>query len=240
MNEPDEKMQKKMNKLLRVTLFTSFFFHMFFPLVLIGVICLVIGLFKPVFLAVGGIFLVLDAVLSLAAILHFNKMQSKNPEYERFRQAMTGANPYEGLNKLTDEWAGEEFFRARLELYSEEAQCCKTVREAFSVYKEHAGSFLGPHLFFEVSVKTEEYFRDGKKHFVISFDRQREVNDDVIVHMWFDLLYEPGTVSETLNETIRCEDYLKIDDYFSKVEAFLEANDLMNLPVKETDIGTDE
>ena len=240
MNEPDEKMQKKMNKLLRVTLFTSFFFHMFFPLVLIGVICLVIGLFKPVFLAVGGIFLVLDAVLSLAAILRFYKMQSKNPEFERFREAMAGANPYEDLNKLTDEWAGEEFFRARLELFSEEADTVESVKQAFELYKEHAGSFLNDNLFFEFSVKTEVHYRDNKEHFVITFDRQREVNDDVIVHMWYDLIYAPGTRSETLNETIRCENHLEIDDYFSKVEAFLEENDLMNLPVKETDIGTDE
>ena len=240
MDKFDDKMNKKMNRLLRFTLFSTYFFRMFAPLVFIGVVCLIIGIFKSVFFIIGGAFLLLDLVLSIICIVHFDKVQSNNPEYERFRRAMSGLDPYTALNKLTNEWAGSEFFRSRLELYSEEAASNKTVRDAFELYKEHAGCFLNESFFFEFSAKTEVYRGDNKEHFIITFDRQREVNDDVIVHMWYDLIYDKGTKSDAINETILCEDYLKIDEYFDKVEAFLTDNDLMDLPVKETDIDTDE
>ena len=241
MIEPDEKMQKKMNRLLRVTLFTSFFFQMYFPLVLLGVIFIVIGLFKHEFLIVGVILLLIDLILSITSIIRFKRIQSKNPEYEKFRQAMLGNNPYEGLNKLTGEWSGtgEEFFRSRVEMFTEEAENAESVREAFKLYKEHAGSVINDNLKFEFSFSTYVY-QDGQEHFVISFDRQREVNDDVIVHLWYDLLFDPGTAGASLSENILCEDINDVEDYFAKVEAFLEQNGLMELAIKKYDIGTDE
>ena len=241
MNEPDEKMQKKMNSLLRFTLFTSFFFQMYFPLVLLGAIFIVIGLFKHEFLIVGVILLLIDLLLSIPSIIRFKKIQSNNPEYERFRQAMLGNNPYESLNKLTGEWSGtgEEFFRSRVEIFTEEAENAESVREAFNLYKEHAGSVINNNLMFEFSVSTYVY-QDGQNHFVISFDRQREINDDVIVHLWYDLLFDSDTADTSLSENILCENIDEVDDYFAKVEAFLEQNGLMDLPVKKFDIGTDE
>lgn len=241
MIEPDEKMQKKMNRLLRFTLFTSFFFQMYFPLVLLGVIFIVIGLFKHEFLIVGVILLLIDLILSITSIIRFKKIQSNNPEYEKFRQTMLGNNPYEGLNKLTDEWSGmgNEFFRSRVKMFSEEAENAESVSEAFKLYKEHAGSVLNDNLKFEFSVSTYVY-QDGQEHFVISFDRQREVNDDVIVHLWYDLLFDPGTAGASLSENILCEDINGVEDYFAKVEAFLEQNGLMELAIKKYDIGTDE
>lgn len=241
MIEPDEKMQKKMNRLLRFTLFTSFFFQMYFPLVLLGVIFILIGLFKHEFLIVGVILLLIDLILSITSIIRFKNIQSKNPEYEKFRQTMLGNNPYEGLNKLTDEWSGmgNEFFRSRVKMFSEEAENAESVREAFKLYKEHAGSVINDNLKFEFSVSTYVY-QDGQEHFVISFDRQREVNDDVIVHLWYDLLFNPGTAGASLSENILCEDINDVEDYFAKVEAFLERNGLMELAIKKYDIGTDE
>lgn len=241
MNGSDDKMNKKMNRILRLTLFCSYYFHFFAPLVLIGVICTVIGFFKHQFFIAAGIVFILDFVLSLMMIIRFSRMQSDNPEYEKFRQAMSGNNPYEALNKLTNDWSGmgEEFFRARIDMYTAEAQNRSTVREAFSLYKEHGGSVINDRLFFEFTVSTDVY-RDGQRHFVISFDRQREINDDVIVHLWYDLLFDPDTADDSLSENILCENIDEVDDYFAKVEAFLEQNGLMDLPVKKFDIGTDE
>jgi hypothetical protein len=241
MAEPDEKMQKKMNRILRLTMFTSFFFQMYIPLVLLGVIFIVIGLFKHEFLIVGVILLLIDLILSITSIIRFKNIQSKNPEYEKFRQTMLGNNPYEGLNKLTDEWSGmgNEFFRSRVKMFSKEAENAESVREAFKLYKEHAGSVINDNLKFEFSVSTYVY-QDGQEHFVISFDRQREVNDDVIVHLWYDLLFDPGTAGASLSENILCEDINDVEDYFAKVEAFLEQNGLMELAIKKYDIGTDE
>jgi len=234
----DDKMNKRMNRLLRFTLFSSFFFRVFGPLVFFGVLCIILGFFKQPFFYVGGAFFALDLILTILMMYRFHKMQSNNPEYERFRQAMSGANPYEGLNKLTDEWAGQEFFRARLELYSEEASMCKTVEDAYKLYKEHSTSFLNDRLYFEFTVGNK-VCRDDKEHFVISFDRQREVNDDVIVHMWFDLIFDPGTVSAP-DESILCESYQELDDYLEKVESYLTKNNLMGIKVKEIDVDTDE
>ncbi|MCR5049097.1 MAG: hypothetical protein K6A37_09090 [Saccharofermentans sp.] len=241
MNGSDDKMNKKMNRILRLTLFCSYYFHFFAPLVLIGVICTVIGFFKHQFFIAAGIVFILDFVLSLMMIIRFSRMQSDNPEYEKFRQAMSGNNPYESLNKLTGEWSGtgEEFFRSRVKMFTEEAENAESVREAFNLYKEHAGSVINNNLMFEFSVSTYVY-QDGQNHFVISFDRQREINDDVIVHLWYDLLFDPDTADDSLSENILCENIDEVDDYFAKVEAFLEQNGLMDLPVKKYDIGTDE
>lgn len=239
MDKFDENMNKKMNRILRFTLFTSFFFHTFAPLVFIGVVCIVAGFFKRGFFIAGGIALLLDAVLSVLLMVRFHKMQSKHPEYERFRQAMSGADPYNGLTKLTNEWGtGEEFFRSRLELYSEEASMCKTVEDAYKLYKEHCTSYLNDSLYFEFTVGNT-VCRDDKEHFVISFDRQREVNDDVIVHMWFDLIFDQGAVSAP-DESLLCESYQELDDYLVKVESYLTKNNLMDIKVKEIDVDTDE
>ena len=229
----DDKMNKKMNRILRITLFSSFFFRMFGPLLFLGVLCIILGFFKTPFFIVGGVFIALDLVLSLMAIARFHKMQSNNPEYERFRQAMSGANPYQGLNKLTNEWAGQEFFRARVELYSEEAQMCKTVEDAFKLYKEHSQSFIDSSLSFEVTVRRDT-------EFIISFVRCREINDDVLVHMWFDLIYDPDTRSDLTEKSFLCEDAYNTDEFFDEVEAYLKSNDLMGMPVRKIDVDTDE
>ena len=69
----------------------------------------------------------------------------------------------------------------------------------------------------------------------------REINDDIECHMYFDLLYDPEEIhlpkttfsSEGLAST-------EVEGFFKTVEEFLIKNDLMNVPVGKTNIGTDE
>ena len=237
----DEKMKRKLNRTLNVTLFFTYFLHMFFPLVLIGVVLILVGLFtNKILCAIGIGFFALDAILSFSFIRRFRRMQSQNPEFERFRQAMNGENPFQDLNTLTDEWGGNGLYAARVETIKEEAESCKTVKDMYEIYKKYCMSLGVPTEEFIVTVNTEVYFMDEQKHFVISFVRQREINDDVLCNLYMDLLYEPGTKSLMLNKTFRSSESESTEDFFNKVDEFLDTHELLDLPLEQTNIGTDE
>lgn len=244
MSDPqnNERFNKRLNKILYVTMFTSYFFHMFAPLFWLGIAFLIAGIFVRVLLIVGVIFLLLDAVLSVLFIFRFKRMHSDHPEFERFRKAFNEGDPAGGLDKLTAEWAGDGFYTARIEGFREEAGSCKTVGEAFKTYKKHCLAIVTGRETFLVNLGLENnYFEDGGRYYVISFDRMREINDDIECHMYFDLLYDPEEIhlpkttfsSEGLAST-------EVEGFFKTVEEFLIKNDLMNVPVGKTNIGTDE
>lgn len=237
----DEEMNRKLRRTLSLTLFFTYFFHMFFILVVIGVVLIVIGLFSNRSLIYAGlIFFVIDALISFTLMNRFKRSQSQNPEFNRFMDAMNGENPYKDLGTLTKEWTGEGLYKGRVEEISEEVAECKTVSEAFEVYKTHAMA-LGNHSEeFIATVKTEKYFDDDERHFVISFVRQREIIDDVLVNLYVDLLYEPGTKSPMLNKTFHCSEFSEKEEYFRNIEEYLKENDLWDLKIDKTNVGTDE
>ena len=235
----DDKMNKRLKRTVRITWFCSFFFHMFFPLCALGVIFLIAGIFMHVFAVVGGIILLLDAVLSFLLMLRTLKMHSKHPEFEKFRQAMEGADPYGDLENLTDEWGGDGFYEARVNEIKEEASSCKTVREVYEVYKKHCLAITTRTEDFVVTISKETYFEDRQKHFVISFGREREINDDIICHLYMDILYDPDADIKGKGE-LRRSVFTSNEKFFNAVEAHLEENDLMDLPAANINIGTDE
>ncbi len=237
----DENMNRKLRRTLNFTLFFTYFFHMGFILVVIGIVLIVIGLFGNKSLIYAGLIsFVIDALISFTLMNHFKKIQSQNPEFNRFMDAMNGDNPYQDLGTLTDEWGGEGLYKGRVELITEEVSECKTVKEAFGVYKNHSMALGNPSEEFITTIKTEKYFDDNEKHFVISFVRQREINDDVLVNLYIDLLYEPGTKSPMLNKTFHCSEFSEKEEYFRNIEEYLKENDLWDLKIGKTNVGTDE
>ena len=59
--------------------------------------------------------------------------------------------------------------------------------------------------------------------------------------MYFDLLYDPNDLKLTKTSfTSEGMDSSEVSEFFDSVEKYLRANDLLDVPVGKTNIGTDE
>lgn len=236
----NDKMNKMLKRHLIMTMFCTYFFRIFGPLFLIGITLVFVGFYKQEFFYVGGILLLTDFILSVILMIRFFRMHSEHPEFERIRQAFNEGTPADEMQKLTSEWAGDGFYRARVNVYREEASECKTVGEAFETYRKHCLAVVtGKEVFQFKTGLDKHYFFDGAKYFVISFDRMRIVGDDVEVHMYFDLLYDPEKF-KTTKIRISSDDYEMAEEFFDNLEEYLKDKGLMDIPVEDTNIGTDE
>ena len=236
----NEKMNKMLKRHLVITMFCTYFFRMFGPLFLIGATLIFVGFYKQEFFYVGGILLLTDVILSVFMMVRFFHMQSEHPEFERLRQAFNEGRPADELEKMTGEWAGNGFYSARIGVFREEASTAKTVGEAFEIYKKHCMAVVTGRETFIVRIGLDRsYFEDGERHFVISFDRMSIVNDDVEVHMYFDLLYDPDEF-KTTKIKFYSADYDDVEEFFDNVQEYLKDKGLMDVSVEKTNIGTDE
>ncbi|MBO4461121.1 MAG: hypothetical protein J5778_10780 [Clostridiales bacterium] len=243
MSEPNnDKLNKKMGRIVYLTMFSSYFFRLFGPLFWMGIAFLIAGIFVRQLLIIGGALLLLDLIVTLVFMRRFMNMQSENPEFERLRQALNNGVPADELEKMTGEWEGNGFYTARIDGFREEASSCKTVEEAFGIYKKYCLAVVTGQETYTVTLGLDKkYFADDGRYSVISFDRMRIISDDVECHMFFDLLYDPDEIKLPKNkfssEGIASPN---IKEFFDKVEEYLKDNDLMKLPIVKTNIGTDE
>ena len=239
-NEQMKKMNRKMKTYLYLTMFWMYYTKILAPVFILGLIALIVGIFKREFLFAGAVLLVGNVFLALILTVRFFRMHSEHPEFERFRKAVVDGVPAEEIDKMTDEWGGNDFYTARIENYRHEGNECKTIGEAFATYKKHCQAVVTGQETFTVSLALDKkYFNDGNKYYVVSFDRMRIINDDVEVHMYFDLLYDPDSMKHT---KIRfcTEDYDDLDEFFDNVEDYLKTTDLWDISISKSNIGTDE
>ena len=233
---------KRMSRVIFLTVFSSYFFRLFGPLFWLGAAFMIAGIFVRGFLILGGALWLLDLILSLSFMYRFMRMQSEHPEFERLRKAFVNGTPADEMDKLTGEWGGYGFYEARVEGYREEGSSCKTVGEAFETYKKHCLAIVtGQETYIVKLGLVKKYFADDGRYNVISFDRTRIVSDDVECHMYFDLLYGPDEI-KLPDKTFSSEDFASpdIERFFDLVGDYLRENNLMNMAVAKTNIGTDE
>ncbi|MCR5047471.1 MAG: hypothetical protein K6A37_00735 [Saccharofermentans sp.] len=235
----NDKMNRKLKRTVFKAVFFSYFFSFFFPLLALAIVLLIIGIFKKTFAIIGVIILAAVAVLSLIMAVRMLTRESKHKEFEQFRKVMNGENPFGELESLTDEWGGRGLYTEHIEIITEEGSECKTVREVFEVYKKYCLEFTTRHEDFCVYVRNETYFGDDEKHFVISFDRMREFNDDLLCHLCMDVLYPEG-FREGINTEMYRSDFTSNEKFFDAVEKYLTDNGLIDLQVDKINIGTDE
>ena len=244
MENDKDKLNRKLKRTIFIMTFSMYFFRMFAPLFLVGVILLIAGIFRKEFLLIGAVFLVLDAVLSVLMMIRMYRIQSRHPEFEKVRKALAGGDFIGDMDKLDREWAGSGFYSARVDGYRDDAMKCSTVGEAFEVYKKHCLYVVtGEETYIFTAGPDKKYFMDGGRYYVISFDRMREIHDDVECHMYFDLLFDPDKMSgpKTTISTENCIDEVSnLESYLNSVEEFLKDKDLMSVPLEKTNIGTDE
>ena len=73
-------------------------------------------------------------------------------------------------------------------------------------------------------------------HYVISFDRMREINDDIEQHMYMDILFEPDRFESSIEKSFESD----VDGDAAFVETVgtcLESNELMDLPDDDINVG---
>ena len=74
-------------------------------------------------------------------------------------------------------------------------------------------------------------------HFVVSFDRMREINDDIEQHMYMDILFEPDRFDSSIEKSFESGIDGDTAEFFENVGAYLESNGLMELSVDDINVG---
>ena len=238
MEDQDKKRPEISRKKFLLTLFVTYFFRSFIFLIVPGVACLLIGIFKWQFLIAGGALLLLDLILSLFCVIKTGRMKGSLNMFNMIVQAAADEAAKEGSYSNSGHFSDEEdlYSERALELRHEAAEA-KTVREVFELYKKDIADMALTDETYTVYIKKEKYFFDEQMHYVISFDRMREINDDMEHHMYMDILYERDKFDGRINELFECDPEGDKPAFFEKVGSFLESNELMDLPAEDINVG---
>ena len=221
----------------RAILFGTFFLRSFFPLFLLCLVCFVIGIFIRELLIVGAVLLVVDLIISVYFTIKASRMQGSHEMFNKIVQAANGEDPYGDLNKITGEWENEDYYSEKANDLRHEAGSCKTVSEVFELYKKEIANLAFSGETYTVYIKKEKYFFDGQLHYVISFDRMREVNDDIEQHLYMDILFAPDRFERKIEETFEGHGGSDTAEFFDLVREYLESNGLMELAIEDINVG---
>ncbi len=236
--ENNNNKPKKINKWkFRLLLFITFFFRSFLPLFVIAVIILLIGIVRREFLYVGLVLLGIDVIISVYFSIRSSNMKGSHEMFNKIIEAANGDDPYSDLDEITSSWESDDFFREKANEIREEAKECKTVREVFDLYKKDIANLAFADETYTFYVKKEKYFFDEQMHYVISFIRTREVNDDIESHLYMDILYSPDRFDSKIENQFECNAVSGTADFFDQAGKFLEENKLMDLPVEDINVG---
>ena len=240
--EDQNKDQKKAPKNISrrkflLVIFATFFFRTFIFLLVPGIILLVLGIFRKEFLLVGAALLAVDLILSLFGVIKTARMEGS---YQMFKAIVQAASE-EAANEDPDSPSGkpdkEDLYSEKAHELRREASEAKTVREVFELYKKDIAEMALGDETYTVYVRKEKYFFDEKMHCVISFDRMREINDDLEHHMYMDILFEPDRFGGSVEKTFESNAEGDKEEFFEQVREHLESNGLMDLAVEDINVG---
>ncbi len=241
MEDQNKEQKKDPNNIskgkFRLILFTTYFFRTFIFLWVPGLVLLVIGLFRKEFLVAGAVLLAADLVVSLIFVIRTARMKGS---YQMFKAIVQAASE-EAANDDPDGPSGkpdkEDLYSEKAHELRREASDAKTVREVFELYKKDIARMALDDETYTVYVRKEKYFFDEKMHYVISFDRMREINDDMEHHMYMDILFEPDRFGKSVEKTFESGADGDAAEFFEQVREHLESNHLMDLAVDDINVG---
>ncbi|MBQ1247258.1 MAG: hypothetical protein IIX95_04420 [Clostridiales bacterium] len=160
--------------------------------------------------------------------------------HEMFNAIVNAANDEDSLDDSYDAFSKPD----KDDLYSEkahelrrEASSVKSVREVFELYKKDIADMALTDETYTVYIRKEKYFFDDQMHYVISFDRMREINDDIEQHMYMDILFEPDRFESSIEKSFESDVDGDSAEFFETVGTYLESNELMDLPVDDINVG---
>ena len=238
MAENQDKKPKQISKWkFALTIFVTFFFRSFMFLTVPALIFLIIGAFRKELLIVGGVLLAIDLFITIFFTVKTVRLKGS---HEMFNAIVNAANDEDSLDDSYDQFSKPD----KEDLYSEEAHglrreasSLKSVREVFELYKNDIADMALTDETYTVYIKKEKYFFDDQMHYVISFDRMREINDDIEQHLYMDILFEPDRFESSIEKSFDSGIDGNTAAFFENVGAHLESNGLMDLPVDDINVG---
>lgn len=238
MAENQDKKPKQISKWkFALTIFVTFFFRSFMFLTVPALIFLIIGAFRKELLIVGGVLLAIDLFITIFFTVKTVKLKGS---HEMFNAIVNAANDEDALDDSYEPFSKPD----KEDLYSEEAHALrreasslKSVREVFELYKNDIADMALTDETYTVYIKKEKYFFDDQMHYVISFDRMREINDDIEQHLYMDILFGPDRFDSSIEKTFESSEEDDAAAFFEQVGEYLESNELMELPVDDINVG---
>ena len=238
MAENQDKKPKEISKLkFALTIFVTYFFRSFIFLTVPALICLIFGAFRKELLIVGGVLLAIDLFITIFFTVKTVRLKGS---HEMFNAIVNAANDEDSLDDSYDAFSKpdkEDFYSEKAHELRREASSVKSVREVFELYKKDIADMALTDETYTVYIRKEKYFFDDQMHYVISFDRMREINDDIEQHMYMDILFEPDRFESSIEKSFESDVDGDAAAFFETVGTYLESNELMALPVDDINVG---
>lgn len=235
MEDKDKKQKPPVSKWkFRLIIFFTFFFRSFIILFLGAVVFLVAGIFRRECLIVGAALLGLDLILSICFMIRTSMLKGS---HEMFNMIVKAASEEDGGQEITVKPDKEDLYSERANDLRHKASEANTVREVFELYQRDIEDMALTDETYTVYIKREEYFFDRKMHYVISFDRTREINDDIEHHLYMDILFDPDKFDSGIGNIFEATADGDKTGFFEQVREYLESNALMDLVVEDINTG---
>ena len=238
MAENQDKKPKGISKLkFALTIFVTYFFRSFIFLTVPALICLIFGAFRKELFIVGGVLLAIDLFITIFFTVKTVRLKGS---HEMFNAIVNAANDEDSLYDSYDAFSKpdkEDLYSEKAHELRREATSAKSVREVFELYKKDIADMALTDETYTVYIRKEKYFFDDQMHYVISFDRMREINDDIEQHMYMDILFEPDRFESSIEKSFENGVDGDSAEFFEAVGTYLESNELMDLPVDDINVG---
>lgn len=238
MAENQDKQPKKISKFkFGLIIFFTYFFRSFIFLTVPALICLIFGAFRKELLIVGAVLLAIDLFITLYFTIKTVRLKGS---HEMFNLIVNAANDEKSSDDSYEPYSKPD----KDDLYSEKAHelrsaasSAKSVGEIFEMYKKDIADMALKDETYTVYFKKEKYFFDNQMHYVISFDRMREINDDIEQHLYMDILFAPDRFDGKIEKSFESGVDGDTAVFFKEVGTYLESNGLMDLPVDDINVG---
>jgi hypothetical protein len=188
-------------------------------------------------LIVGGVLLAIDLFITIFFTVKTVRLKGS---HEMFNAIVNAANDEDSLDDSYDAFSKpdkEDLYSEKAHELRREASSVKSVREVFELYKKDIADMALTDETYTVYIRKEKYFFDDQMHYVISFDRMREVNDDLEQHLYMDILFAPDRFERKIEETFEGLGGGDTAGFFDQVREYLESNGLMELEIEDINVG---
>lgn len=237
MEDQNKKPDKISKSKFTLTLFVTFFFRSFLFLFVPGLVFLIVGIFRKECLIIGAVILALDLIISVYFTIKTVRLKGSHEMFNALVQAADEISngDYDESGRKPDK---EDLYSEKANELRRKAADAKSVWEVLELYKKDIADMALTDETYTVYIKKEKYFFDDQIHYVISFDRMREINDDIEQHLYIDILFAPDKFDHKIENSFECTSDGDTAEFFEQVRSHLESNGLTDLPIEDINVGS--
>lgn len=236
MKDKNKKPAKVSKSEFMLTLFVTFFFRSFIFLFIPGLIFIIVGIFRNECLIIGAVLLAIDLIISLYFTIKASRLKGSHEMFNAIVQA-ADEDSDDDLDELNTKPNKEDLYSERAHELRRTASDAKSVRDVFELYKKDIADMALTDETFTVYIKKEKYFFDNQMHYVISFDRMREINDDIEQHLYIDILFAPDKFDPKIENSFEFTPDGDTAEFYEQVGSHLETNGLLDLQIEDINVG---